>query len=97
MYKVNNKDTRTCKINDNINNKVTFAAVLISLLLTLNIFLFTKQISFVSCVILPVYPSGPIFERKWMGWGIIYTCGAYIQDINIWEAYIRGGYIWGQN
>ena len=25
-----------------------------------------------------------------MGWGI-YTCGAYVQDINIWEAFIRWG------
>ena len=52
-----------------------------SLLLTLNIFHFTERIPLVSSVIQPVYPSGSTFRERWVGWGV-YTCGAYIRDVN---------------
>ena len=77
MSKVNDKDTRICKVNDNVNNKVTVAVVLMSLLLTLNIFRFTEHIPLVSNVVRLVYPSGPTFEGKVGGVGRAY----------VWELY----------
>ena len=92
MFKLNNKDTRICKANDNVNNKVTVVVVLISLLLTLNIFYFTEHIPLVSSIIQPVYPSGFIFGRE----GV--RCYVYRLELilgmlivqHIWEAYIQG-------
>ena len=43
MFKVNNKDTRICKVNDKVKNKDTIDVVLASLLLTLNTFYFLLQ------------------------------------------------------
>ena len=43
MFKVNNKDTRICKVNDKVKNKDTIDIVLASLLLTLNTFYFLLQ------------------------------------------------------
>ena len=43
MFKVNNKDTRICKVNDKLKNKGIVDGVLTSLLLTLNIFHFLLQ------------------------------------------------------
>ena len=99
MFKLNNKDIRICKVNDNVNNKVTVVVVLISLLLTLNIFHFTEHIPLVSSIIRPVYPSGFIFERKGVRCDV-YRCGAYTRDVNC-TTYLRdiysGGYIQGPN
>ena len=43
MFKVNNKNTRTRKINNKVNNKGIVHVVLVSLLLNLNIFCFLLQ------------------------------------------------------
>ena len=43
MFKLNNKDNRIRKVNDNVKNKDAADVVLASLLLTLNIFHFLLQ------------------------------------------------------
>ena len=43
MFKVNNKDTRTRKVNDKVKNKDSIDVALASLLLTLNKFHFLLQ------------------------------------------------------
>ena len=90
---INNKDTRICKVNDNINNKVTITVVLISLLLTLNIFHFNEHIPLVSSIVRPVYPSGFIFQRKGVGWDV-YTYGAHTRGVNC-TTYLGGIYLGG--
>ena len=56
MFKVNNKDTRIRKINDKVSNKDTVNVVLVSLLLTLNMFhflvVFDQLIAGWSCFLL---------------------------------------------
>ena len=81
MFKVNNKDTRICKINNNVNNKVTVAVVLISLLLNLNIFHLWFQ-CYLNSLSKWAYIRG--------GW-VVYACEAYTRDVN-WTTYLGGIY-----
>ena len=53
MFKVNNKDTRIRKVNDEVKNKDTVDVVLASLLLTLNSLLLT----FYLVIFLTIFPK----------------------------------------
>ena len=72
MFKVRNKDIRICKVNDNVNSKVTVAFVLISFLLTLNKFQFTEHIP-LACSI-----------SKWV---YIWEEGGEVERIYVWSLY----------
>ena len=67
MFKVNNKDTRICKVNDKVKNEDTVDAVLPSLVLTLNKFHFLLKClhccSDALCLLESIYEKFLLMEK----------------------------------